>query len=59
MVNSRIKCIAKVLLDIDTDSVEGLFEQCVFTSWREVSETSSFTGKTCKGKNFQNKIAQA
>lgn len=35
MVNSRMKSIAKVLLEIDINSVERLFEQHGLTSWRE------------------------
>jgi len=56
MVNSRTKCIAKMLLEIDTDSVERLFEQSV--ELLEGRETFSFTGKAWKGKNSQNKSAQ-
>lgn len=57
MVNSRIKCIANVLLEIDTDSVERLCEQHVLNSWRE--EKPLFAGKAWKGRNSQNKSAQA
>lgn len=35
MVDYRVKCSARVLLEINSDSVERLLEQHVLISWRE------------------------
>lgn len=56
MVDSRVKCSAWVLLEIDSDSVEMLLEQ--HFNFLEGRETFPFSGKTWKGMNSLNKSAQ-
>lgn len=48
MVDSRVKCSARVLLEIDSDSVEKLLEQHVLISRREEKPSLSL-GKLGKG----------
>lgn len=50
-----MKCIAKVLLEIDTDSVERLFRQCVLTSRREEKPSLSL-GKLGKGGTLKTSL---